>query len=222
MMKNIVIFLVLLFLAPVAHTDDSTTAAIASSILRQLEYDTTGTARLPRSLALRYARSGVGKIGTDIGKDTTKVCTLSAYAWGLKVDTVLIEVVAVVFDSLSYPRRALTEIPYPEIKKFLFSGEINNNQHATHYAQFGDSIFLGPVTSASSIFRIQYLKQHKYLADTTTVTDLPQKYRDLAVLWGCYKASERLQNGRAQEFLERYIFLRNDAKAGVFNTGSKQ
>jgi len=221
-MKYIIILLTLLFLAPMVYADDSTAAAVASSILRQLDYDTTGTARLPRALALRYARGGIGRVGTDIGKDTAKVCTLAAYAWGVKVDTALIEVVAVVYDSSSYPRRALTEIPYSEINKFLFSGEINSHQHATHYAQLGDSIFLGPLTSEASVFRVQYLKQHKYLADSTTVTDLPQKYRDLAVLWGCYRASERLQNGRAQEFLERYIGLRNDAKTGVFNTGSKQ
>ena len=207
-MKRLILLLLLL---PVTlPAGDSTLPAMASSILRQLDHDTTGTQRLPRSLAIRYARNGIGRVSVDVPKDTTRICSLSAYGWGIKVDTALVRVVAVVFDSLSYPRRALTEIPYAEINKYLFSGEIKRDQFATHYAQFGDSIFLGPVTSSNSVFRIQYLKKYRYLSDTTTVTDIPPEYRDLIILWGCYKASERLQNGREKEFLEKYMALRND------------
>ena len=159
----------------------------------------------------------MSKVGWDIGKDTLKTCTLAASTWRLQIDTAFKEVYFVAFDSVGKPRRAITEVPYVEIQKMLFDGSIGK-QHPTHFAIKGTYAYFGPLTTDETIYEIAYSKKHAYLSDSTTTTDLPEQYRDLAVLWGAYKASERLQNGRAQEFIDRYIALRDDIKAQLGNT----
>lgn len=188
-----------------AESEDSTTVVIANSIAEQLSMDTSGTDRLPRYLMLKYARIGVDQGGWDIGVEAGKPCTSTANQSAMLVDTALIKIVSIVADSGGKPRRALREIPVDSSNAYKYSARLASN--ATHYAMWGDSVLLLPASSGTEIFRVRYYKRVSHLSDSTSVTDLAEEYRELPILWGCYKASQRLQNGRAVEFFTAYEVL---------------
>jgi hypothetical protein len=200
-----------------AESEDSTTVMIANSIYEQLCMDTVGTDRFPRYLGYQYARIGVDQAGWDVGVEAGAVCTSTANQSAMLVDTALIKIVSIVADSGGKPIRALREIPVDSSNAYKFDSRLTAN--ATHYAMWGDSVLLMPASSGTDIFRVRYYKRVSHLSDSTSATDLAEEYRELPVLWGCYKASQRLQNGRAVEFFTAYealvkkIWLRRFSKS---------
>lgn len=207
------LLLLIIFLLPVtvdAGSRDSTAARMATSMYEQLHLDTTGTGRLPRFLAIKYAQIGIGRVGWNIGKDTTAQIVAAAGVLGVLVDTALIRVIAVYYDSAGYSRRALTEVPNSEISKLQFLKTVTTKKNATRYGVLGDSILLGPISLGADTFTVVYFKKYAYLSDSTTATELPMEHREAALAWALYKASERLQNGRQKEFRESYFIERND------------
>ena len=206
-MKKVLLIMVVLTLFPFmvrAEWNDSTGVQLANSIYETLNRDTTGTASLPRYLVVEYAREGVDKIGWDVGIEAGKQLITSAYDDALLVDTNLLRVSMLVYDSASYPRRALKPLSPDSLFKLQFSKTITNLKNATNYAVWGDSVLITPVSSDVDTFRIRYWKQIDHLSDSTTATSLSTGYRNMAIMWGCYKSSERVNNGRADEFLARY------------------
>jgi len=205
MMKRIIIIVFMIAGVASADTGDGTRADIATSILKQVNFDTTGNDLVGRSLAMEYAGDGIDKAGWDIGIEVSKPCTSTAGEMGMLVDTALINVVSVIYDSSSgYPVRALVEVPVESLNTKQFSGEVAAGKNATHYSIWGDSLLLLPVSKDADVFTVRYWERVDHLSDSTTGTNLSQEYRDLAVLWGCYKISERANNGRADEFKKRY------------------
>lgn len=221
-MKKALLIALILVLLPLTvragDAPDSTTARIAVSIFEQLRRDTTGTESLPLYLAQKYARIGVSMAGIDMGIEASKPCTSVGHAMSMLVDTALIRVMSVTFDSASYPRRNLRELPFDSLTKMQFGNSIEKEKNATHYAVWGDSLLLAPVSSDADVFTVRYYKRADYPDSVNQQIILPEEYRELAVLWGCYKASERLVNGRDQEFMTKYYTLRSaiwNARIGV-------
>lgn len=203
----------IIFLLPIianAGSRDSTAARMATSMYEQLGMDTTGTDRYPRYMAIKHAQIGVGRVGWNIGKDTTAQIVAAAGVLGVLVDTALIHIVAVYYDSAGYPRRALTQVPSSEISKLQFLKTVTTKKNATRYGVLGDSILLGPISLGADTFTVVYFKKYAYLSDSTTATELPMEHREAALAWALYKASETLQNGRQKEFRESYFLERND------------
>ena len=206
-------WIILFLLLPVigyADTGDSTAAQLASSICQMLNRDTTVTANLTRANALEYARMAFDKAGTDFGKDTTRRVVRAAGAFGIKVDTALVAVAAVGYESSGYVVRFLRPAPIESLRVVQFETDVTRLKHGTHYAVVGDSIFVVPVTLATDSLKVIYWKRCKHQADSTTGTDLPQEYRDMALMYGCYLISKHLNNGRDKSFLEDYMLFRNE------------
>ena len=218
MRKLLLIFLAAaIFPQIVRAADNANVTLIAASTYQQLGYiDTTGTDRLPLTLMKKYAREGVARVGEDIGKGAFDKCTTGAYAMGVLVDTALIRVLTVFFDSAGYSRRSLKQVPFDSLAKHWYSGAIIAKQNATHFAVLDDSIFVAPLSDSTMAFSVIYRKKFDYLSNDTTTTDMPEEYRHLAVLWTAYKASEHLENGRDKEFMEKYFKLRDDIRGGKF------
>jgi hypothetical protein len=212
MRKICLIFLAaVIFPQMIRAADNANITQIAPSAFQQLGFsDTTGTDRLPLAVMKKYAREGVARVGWDIGKGAFVKVSLAAYLMGVKIDTALIDVYAVFYDSVSYSRRALKRIPFDSLAKQWYNGAIKPGQHATHFAVMDDSIFVSPLSDTAMPFSVIYRKKFDYLSLDSATTDMPEEYRHLAVLWTCYKASERIGNGRDKDFLEKYLKLRND------------
>jgi len=216
MWRWIILFLVLPGMV-YADTKDSTASMLASSIAEMLNRDTTATANLTRAQLLEFARMGFSGPGDDIGKDTTRRVIRAAGAFGVKVDTALISVGAVGFESSGYVIRFLRPTSIESLRVIQFDGTLSRVKRGTHYAVVGDSIFVVPLSLSADTMKVIYWKRSKHLTDSTTATDLPEEYRDLALLYGCYLVSKKVNNGREKSFLEDYMLFRNEEwlKRGV-------
>lgn len=192
------------------ESTDSTASLLASSMYQMLNYDTTGIDLLPRAAGLEYARMGFAKAGDDLGKPAMKLVEKSSGALSVLVDTATIQIKAVGYDTAGYVRRFLVQVPLDTIRVIQGNKEVSDEKRATHFAQFGDSLILVPVTTATDTFQVIYWKRCKHLSDSTTATDLPEEYREAALIYGCYLASMAVQNGRAGDFFTAYKELRND------------
>jgi hypothetical protein len=206
MMKILgLILLAVLVCGPViAGQPDSTIKVMRSDVYEQLGMDTTGPASLPIYMANKFSQRGIDKTGWDLGQEVSKQIISTANKSAVAVDTALIRVVGMAYDSGGYPVRWLREVPIDSLTKMVFSGAITPEKNATHYAAFGDSVYLGPTSGNADTFNVLYYKKYTYPTDTTTANPLPVEYRRVAIAWACYEASEKLNNGRAEEFLKRY------------------
>ena len=198
------VIIVCLLLATVTYAADmdSSSVFMARSIYERLGIDTSGSARLPTYLARECARKGIYQVGIDLGQEASKSVIIAANKGAALLDTQVIRIAGVSYDSLGITRRWLQAVPYDTLNRF--SGEISASRNAARYALFADSLLVGPVSSNADTFGVRYYKMTNYQATDSGGTNLPLAYRDLAIQWGCFVASQILNNGRADEFRKVY------------------
>lgn len=184
---------------------DSTIKLMRTGVYEQLNMDTTGTDALPTYLANRYCQYGIERVGWDLGIEASKIIATTANRSVIALDTSLIRVVGVFADTLGgKPIRTLRPVSHDSLSNTQYDGAVTPGRNATQYFVFGDSIYLAPISSDVDTFSVLYYKKTNYITDTTTATNLPMEYRRIVIMWACYQASERMFNGRTEEFLKRY------------------
>ncbi len=202
-MGRLVIIVCLLLGTGVYAADlDSSSVFMARTIYERLSIDTSGSARLPTYLARECARKGVYQVGMDLGQEASKTVIIAANKGAALLDTQVIRIAGVSYDSLGITRRWLVPVPFDTLNRF--SGEITAYRHATRYALFADSLLVGPPSAVADTFGVRYYKMTNFQSTDSGGTNLPLAYRDIAVQWGCFVASQILNNGRADEFKKVY------------------
>jgi len=209
-MKRLLLLLLICALPAYADWSDSTAQLMASSVYDMLSIDTSGTQGFPRRIMVEYARMAFDKVGSDVGKDTSRQIIVSAGAGGVQVDTALINVMSVQWDSAGYDLRFLTRMSYDSLVIKQFDHTISKDKKQTHYAVFGDSLIMMPECSVADTFTVYYYKRFNHLTDSTTVTTLSEEYRDAALFYACFLSLMKIDPKSAPVYLEVYKQLRDD------------
>ncbi len=196
-------------------SDNSTPNKMAVNILDMLRLDTSGTAALSKAGAVSHARDGVAKAAAVLGVPFTKQVISTAGKPGMLVDTGLIVVTSVTYDSIvneiMVPVRALTRTPRDSIV-YLSQPDptqppvVLEGTNATMYShQWGsDTIVVGSISSNVDSFTVTGFRQALVPATDTSVMEIPTEWRQAAKFYGAYLAAMVVAPGRQGDFYAAY------------------
>lgn len=195
-----------------AYAVNDQSAEIARSVLYELALDTAGVDGYSLNHAMIHAREAISQTGKDIGVPFTKYIYTDTAKMGVFVDTGLLFLNYVIIDTLIddeflIPLRNLMPVELDSMMKLAdheTSIFLQNNATNYYWQRGSDSIWITPIGLDKDTFTVWGYKEATYLSDSTVTTNIPQKYRWAAIMYGCHLASLKLENGRAQDYLAIY------------------